>query len=160
LVKELNESPLLISMWRAFYQQIFKSLPTLGKFLILLLSERANLFSVFIYLRHQEELVVKFTQQAFPRCNRSRGVGIQPSPGSIMKGEREESKVDKFIREIMEFKCGANVLEFLYVSIGVFMIQAMKRRQELDDMWFQVEMSGIGGWQHYTRVGTSRNRCE
>jgi hypothetical protein len=60
----------------------------------------------------------------------------------------------------MEFKRGTNVLEFLYVSIGVFMIQAMKKRLELDDMWFQVEMSDIGGWQHYTRVGTSRNRCE
>jgi hypothetical protein len=29
LVEELNESPLLISMWKASYQQFLKSLPTL-----------------------------------------------------------------------------------------------------------------------------------
>jgi hypothetical protein len=39
LVEELNESPLLISMWRASYQQLLETLPALRKLLILLLSE-------------------------------------------------------------------------------------------------------------------------
>jgi hypothetical protein len=50
LVEELNESPLLISMERASDQQLFESLPTLRKLLILLLSERTYLISAFIDL--------------------------------------------------------------------------------------------------------------
>ena len=128
LVEELNKSPLLISMWRASYQQILKSLPTLRKLLILFFSERANLFSAFIYLRHQEKLIVKFTQQAFPRCNRPGCVGIQPCPGSIMKRKREKYKMDRLLREVMELECDTHVFELLHIAVGVFIIQAMKRR--------------------------------
>jgi hypothetical protein len=60
-------------------------LPTLRKLLILLLSERTNLLLGLIHFRHWEKLIVEFTQQAFPRCNRPRRVGIQPCLGSIVK---------------------------------------------------------------------------
>jgi hypothetical protein len=35
------------------------------------------------------------------------------------------------------------------MAVEVFIIQAIKRRQELDDVWFQVKMSDIGyhGWE-------------
>jgi hypothetical protein len=39
LIEKLNKSPLLISMWRALYQQILEMFLALGKLLILFLSE-------------------------------------------------------------------------------------------------------------------------
>ena len=63
LVEELNES--LISMWRASDQQLFESLPTLKKLLILLLSERTNLLLALVHFRHREKLIVELTQQTF-----------------------------------------------------------------------------------------------
>ena len=115
-------------MWRAFYQQILESFPTLEKLLILFLGERANFLSVLIHFRHWEKLIVKLTQQAFPRCNSPECVGIQPCPGSIVKRERKKSKVDQLLRKVLKFECGAYIFEFLYMAIRVFMIQAMKRR--------------------------------
>jgi hypothetical protein len=70
-------------------------LPTLKKLLTLLLSERTNLLSGLLHFRHLEKLIVEFTQQAFPICNRPGCVGIQPCPGSTLKGKREKSKVDQ-----------------------------------------------------------------
>jgi hypothetical protein len=45
-----------------------------------------------------------------------------------MKRERENTKVDRLLRKVLEFECGTYVFEFLNMAIGVFIIQAMKRR--------------------------------
>ena len=55
LVEELNEPPCLISVWRAFYEQLFEPLPTLVEFLILLLSESTNLPSTLIDFEHRKK---------------------------------------------------------------------------------------------------------
>jgi hypothetical protein len=90
LVEELNESPLFISMWREFDYQLFETLLTLRKFIILLLSERTNLLLALIHFRHWEKLIVEFTQQAFPRCNRPEHVGIQPYLGFYCEEKKEK----------------------------------------------------------------------
>jgi hypothetical protein len=39
-----------------------------------------------------------------------------------MKGERKESKVDSFLRKILEFCGGTDIFEFPHMGIWVFMI--------------------------------------
>jgi hypothetical protein len=103
-------------------QQILETPPTLREFLVLILNKGIDLLSCLIYSRHLEKLVVKFTQQAFPICNRPRCVGIQPLRGSIMKEERKKSKVDRCLGEILELGCGTYIFELLHMGIWVFMI--------------------------------------
>jgi hypothetical protein len=122
LVEELHESPLFITIRRAFDQQILETLPTLKEFLVLILSKGTDLLSCLIYSGHWEKLVVEYTQQALPRGNRPRCVRIQLLCGSIMKGERKKSKVDRFFGEILELGCGTYIFEFLHMCIWVFMI--------------------------------------
>jgi hypothetical protein len=109
-------------MKRAYDKQIFESPPTIREFLVLVLSKGTDLLSCLIYSGHWEKLVVKLTQQALPRGNRARCVGIQPLCGSIMEGERKKSKVDRFLREILELGGGTDIFEFLHMGIWVFMI--------------------------------------
>jgi hypothetical protein len=87
LVEKLHESQLLISMWRALNQHILKSLPTLKKFLILLLSKWTYFLPTLIDFGHGEKFIVKLVQQVFPRCDGPRHVWIQPCLGSIMEWE-------------------------------------------------------------------------
>jgi hypothetical protein len=95
-------------MRRASDQQILETPPTLREFLVLVLSKGTDLLSCLIYSGLWEKLVVEFTQQALPRGNRPRCIGIQPLRGSIMKGKRKKSKVDRFLGEILELGCGTN----------------------------------------------------
>jgi hypothetical protein len=105
----------------AFDEQILESPPTLREFLILVQSKGTDLLSCLIYSGHWEKLV-ELLQQFSPRCNRPRSVGIQPLHSSIMKREWKKSKVDSFLREILEFGGGTNIFEFLDNKIWVFMI--------------------------------------
>jgi hypothetical protein len=89
LVEELPESPLFISMWRAFDKQILESLQTLRELHILVLSKRIDFLMGLIYAGHWEKIGVELTQQALPRGNRARCIGIQPRRGSIMKRKRK-----------------------------------------------------------------------
>jgi hypothetical protein len=70
----------------------------------------------------------KFIQRAFPGCDRLECVEIQPFLGSIVKRKRENFKIDQFLREVLELECGTNVVELLYMAVGVYIIQAMKKR--------------------------------
>jgi hypothetical protein len=109
-------------MWRISDKQILEPPPTIGEFLILVLSKGTDLLSCLIYSGHWEKLGVKLTQQALPRGDRARCVGIQPLSGSIMEGKRKKSKVDRFLREILKLGGGIDIFEFLYIGIGVLMI--------------------------------------
>jgi hypothetical protein len=112
LVEELHEPPFFITMRRASNEQILEMSPTIREFLVLILSKGTDLRSCLIYSGHWEKLVVELTQQALPRGNRPRCVGIQPLRGSIMKGERKKSKVDRFLGEILKFGCDSYIFEF------------------------------------------------
>jgi hypothetical protein len=90
LVEELHESPFFVTMRRASDKQILEPPLTIGEFLILILSKGTDLLSCLIYSGHWEKLVVKLTQQALPRGNIARCVGIQPLCGSIMEGKRKK----------------------------------------------------------------------
>ena len=70
----------------------------------------------------------KIYSTSFPKMYRTGCVGIQPCPSSIMKRKREKSKMDLLLKEVMELECGTHVFELLHMAIGVFIIQAMKRR--------------------------------
>jgi hypothetical protein len=39
-----------------------------------------------------------------------------------MEGERKKSKVDRFLRKILELGGGMDIFEFLHMGIWVFMI--------------------------------------
>jgi hypothetical protein len=106
----------------AFDEQILEPRPTLREFFVLILSKGTDLLSCLIYFGHWEKFVLELLQQFFPRCNRSRSVGIQPLHGSIMKRERKKSKVDSLLRKILKFGGGTDVFEFLHMGIWVFMI--------------------------------------
>jgi hypothetical protein len=116
-VEELHESPFFITMRGASDEQILEPPLTLREFLILILSKGTNLLSCLIYSGHWEKLLVKFLQQIFPGCNRPRSFGIQPLHGSVMKGERKKSKVDRFLKKILKFGGGTDVFEFLHMGI-------------------------------------------
>jgi hypothetical protein len=122
LVEELHESPFFITMKKASDQQILELPSTFREFLVLILSKGTYLLSCLIYSRHWEKLVVELTQQALPRGNRPRCVGIQPLCGFVMKGERKKSKMDRFLGEILKFGCGIYIFEFFYMAIWVLMI--------------------------------------
>jgi hypothetical protein len=122
LVEELHEFPFLVTMRRASDKQILESLPTIGEFLVLVLSKGTDLLSCLIYFGHWEKLVVKLTQQALPRGNRARCIGIQPLCGSIMEGKRKKYKVDRFLGEILKLGGGTDIFEFFYMGIRVLMI--------------------------------------
>jgi hypothetical protein len=109
-------------MRRASNKQILEPPPTIGEFLILGLSKGIDLLYCLIYSGHWEKLVVKLTQQALPRGNRARCVGIVPLCGSIMEGKMKKSKVDKFLREILKLDGGIDIFEFFYMGIRVLMI--------------------------------------
>jgi hypothetical protein len=109
-------------MRRASDKQILEPPPTIREFLVLVLSKGPDILSCLIYSGHWEKLVVKFTQQALPRGNRARCVGIQPLYGFIMEGKRKKSKVDRFLKEILELGGGTDIFEFLHMGIWVFMI--------------------------------------
>jgi hypothetical protein len=87
-------------MRRASDKQILELPPTIREFLVLILSKGTDLLSYLIYFGHWEKLVVKLTQQALPRGNRARCVGIQPLYGSIMeekgKSLRWTDSLEKF----------------------------------------------------------------
>jgi hypothetical protein len=100
-------------------KQILEPPPTIGEFLFVVLSKGTDLLSCLIYFGHWEKLVVKLTQQALPRGNRARCVGIPPLCGSIMEGKRKKSKVDRFLREILKLGGGTDILEFFYMGIWV-----------------------------------------
>jgi hypothetical protein len=104
-------------MRRAFDQQILELPPTLREYLVLVLSKGTNLLSCLIYSGHWEKLVVELLQQFFLRCNRPMSVGIQPLHSSIMKREQKKSKVDSFLKEILEFGGGIAIFEFLDMGI-------------------------------------------
>jgi hypothetical protein len=122
LAEELHKSPFFITMRRAFDKQILEPSPTIRKFLILILSKGTDLLSCLIYSGHWEKFVVKLFQLTFPGCSRPKCIGIQPLCGSIMKGERKKSKVDRFLRKILELGGGTYIFEFLHMGIWVFMI--------------------------------------
>ena len=103
-------------------EQILETPLTLREFFVLILSKGTDLLSCLIYSGYGEKLVVELFQQFFPRCNRPMCVGIQLLHGSIMKGERKKSKVDNFLRKILEFGGGTDIFEFLHIGIWVFMI--------------------------------------
>ena len=61
----------------------------------------------------------------------------------------------------MEFKCGANVLEFLHMSIGVFMLQTMKEGRSWMTCGFKSKwMALVGGSTIHERelVATGANK--
>jgi hypothetical protein len=109
-------------MRRAFDEQILESPPTLRELLVLVLSKGTDLLSCLICSGHWEKLIVELLQQFFPGYNRPRSVGIQPLHSSIMKRERKKSKVDSFLREILEFGGGTDIFEFLGMGIWVVMV--------------------------------------
>jgi hypothetical protein len=109
-------------MRRAFDEQILKPCPTLREFFILVLSKGTDFLPCLIYSGHWEKFVVELLQQFFPRCNRSRSIGIQPLHGSIMKREWKKSEVDSLLRKILKFGGGTDVFKFLHMRIWVFMI--------------------------------------
>ena len=100
-------------MRRASDKQILEPTPTLIGFLILILSKGTDLLSCLLYFGHWEKLVVELTQQALPRGNRPKCVGIQPLCGSIMERERKWSKLDRFFGKILKFSGGTDIFEFL-----------------------------------------------
>jgi hypothetical protein len=86
------------------------------------LSKGTDFLSCLIYFGHWEILVVKLFQQFFPGCDGARCIGVQPLRGSIMKCERKESEVDRFLRKNLKFGGGSDIFEFLHMGIWVFMI--------------------------------------
>jgi hypothetical protein len=42
--------------------------------------------------------------------------------GSIVKREREKSKVNRLLREVLNLECGTNIIELLHVAVRIFMI--------------------------------------
>jgi hypothetical protein len=101
---------------------ILKPLPTFWKLLILLLSERTDLLSALIHFGHWKKLIIELTQQAFQRCNKLEHVWLQPCLNSIVKREREKSKVDRLLKEVLELECGTNILELLHMAVRIFKI--------------------------------------
>jgi hypothetical protein len=101
-------------------------------------NENVDLLVESIYLYHQisiilnlidasfprEKLIIELTQQAFPRCDRPMFVGVQPRPGSIVKKEREKSKLDRLFREVWILNVALIALN--HMAIRIFKIQAMK----------------------------------
>jgi hypothetical protein len=104
-----------------FHQQILELGPTFCKFLVLVLSKGTDFLSCLIYSGHWEKSVVKLLQQFFPGHNGARCHGIQPLCSFVMKGERKQSKIDRFLGEILEFGGGCDTSKLLDMGIRVFM---------------------------------------
>jgi hypothetical protein len=97
---------------------ILETPPTIRAFLVLILIKGIDLFSCLIYYGLWEKLVVEFTQQVFPRCERPRCIGIQPLRGSIMKGERKRSKVDNSLEKFWNLVVAHIFLNFFTWAYG------------------------------------------
>jgi hypothetical protein len=66
--------------------------------------------------------MVELLQQFFLGRNRARCQGIQPLSGSVIKGERKKSKIDRFLGEILELGCGSYTPKLLNMGIRVFIV--------------------------------------